>query len=60
MKKIDIKKIQGYFPLTLQMAEKFNRAKTAKTFKLPAKAYQSDNVNSQQFYKPISKIIRFS
>ncbi len=59
MKKLKLKDVSGAFPITLQMAKVTNRPKVPNKVKLSARSYQSDNVSSQQLYKPISKIISF-
>lgn len=60
MKKIKLKEIWGYFPFTIRNARQQDKQKiTPKKAVLHAKMYQSEDVNSQQPYKPISKIIQF-
>ena len=61
MSKIDINKIKGHFPLTVQNARTIADTikQTQKRNAITASNYQSDNVNAQQFYKPISKILSF-
>ncbi len=59
MKKIKLEEVKSSFPLTVQQAQMIVRKKPKKEKALLAKAYQSDDVNSQQLYKPISKIIHF-
>ena len=59
MKKIKLREVIRFFPLTVQNAQTIPRKKSKKGKPLLAKAYQSDDVNSQQLYKPISKIIHF-
>ena len=60
MKKIKLKEIWGYFPFTIRKAHQRDKQKmTPEKAILRAKMYQSEDVNSQQPYKPISKIIQF-
>lgn len=61
MKKINFNKIKGYFPLTIQNANTVNNLpqKIIKVDGIVASTYQSNQVNPQQLYKPISKILQF-
>lgn len=60
MKKTKLKDVMPFFPITVQNAKIVSRKKTdQKNPPLLAKDYQSSDVNSQQLYKPISKIIHF-
>ncbi len=59
MNKISFNKIKGHFPLTVQNAEIVNRVRPLHIKGIEASNYQSDNVNPQQFYKPISKMLQF-
>lgn len=55
-----IKKNLNFLPITIQHGES-NKIKLSQGFtkgKIEANIYQSNDVNSQQFYKPISKIIK--
>lgn len=62
MKKINFNKVKGFFPLTIQNADVIDSIPiqpTNKTLGIKAFNYQSDDVNQQQFHKPISKILQF-
>lgn len=58
-KKIDFNIVKKYFPLTVQNARVGTKPKSVIRMKIITSDYQSSNVNSQQFYKPMSKIIQF-
>ena len=59
MKKLKLREVQPSFPLTVQQAQVIRRKKPKAERALLAKAYQSGDVNRQQLYKPISKILHF-
>lgn len=59
MTKLSFNKIKGHFPLTIQNAKRIDKIKPEYFEGITASNYQSDNVNQQQFYKPISKILQF-
>ena len=59
MKENKFNEIKGFLPLTIQNAN-VNAVKSIERLKgVKAKSYQSNNVNCQQFYKPISKTLSF-
>ena len=53
------KKIKGSFPLTILNAKIIDLKRVKTRNGISAKAYQNNNLNNQQFYKPISKILKF-
>jgi hypothetical protein len=62
MKEVDFIKIKKYFPLTIQNAtvvDNETHEQKTPTGVIIASNYQSNRVNTQQFYKPISKILQF-
>lgn len=59
MTKINFNQIKGHFPLTIQNAKLIDKVKPKFSEGIIASNYQSNNVNQQQFYKPISKILQF-
>ena len=59
MTKMNYNKIKGHFPLTIQNAKFINQIKQQPIDIIKATNYQSNNVNQQQYYKPISKILQF-
>ena len=59
MSKISFNKIKGYFPLTIQNAKIEDKITSSIVNGIEADNYQSNDVNQQQFYKPISKILQF-
>ncbi len=59
MTKIKFNSIKGHFPLTIQNAKLVNKVVPIFSKGIVASNYQSNNVNQQQFYKPISKILQF-
>lgn len=59
MTKLSYNKIKGHFPLTIQNAKIVDKVMSQRVEGIIAANYQSDNVNQQQFYKPISKILQF-
>lgn len=59
MTKTKFNSIKGYFPLTIQNAKLVDKVIPKFSKGISASNYQSDNVNQQQFYKPISKILQF-
>lgn len=52
--------IQKYLPITVQQATWEEVKNKTKKGILRAKNYQSNDVNNQQFYKPISKILKLN
>lgn len=58
MKIIKLEEVYGFFPITLQFAQKIEQTNSTIHDKpvINAKSYQSKDVNEQQLYKPISKI----
>ena len=60
MNKNKFDEIQEYLPITIQQATWKNIKSKTKKGLLPAKNYQSNDVNNQQFYKPISKILKLN
>jgi len=59
MKKLSFHKIKKSFPITFLNAQVQNKAKLKSAKGISASNYQSDHVNKQEFYRPISKILRF-
>ena len=53
------KKTRGSFPLTILNSKALVRKKRFAFKGVKTTAYKSNNVNAQQFYKPISKVLRF-
>lgn len=59
MNKENITKVKKYFTITFHHSKIINRHNPHKIDGICACIYQSDNVNPQQFYKPISKILEY-
>ncbi|SDF26329.1 hypothetical protein [Cellulophaga baltica] len=59
MKKLSNNEVKRLLPFTIQEATITNLNKTIKTKGIRVSMYQNENTTSQQFYKPISKILQF-
>lgn len=59
MKKLSDKEVKKLFPFTIQDASINNLNKRLTKSRIGVTMYQNENATSQQFYKPISKILQF-